>query len=110
MQGPGDKPRDIGLKAVREAREERQHRKHPRTTGATWLAALGFVGVVVLGAWQFRERSLDNQKAELLSKQRAVLTTVGAQWIPIRDSLEKVTLDGAASFKGDFIDPELRTW
>jgi hypothetical protein len=110
FESPGEKPRDIGLKAIREARIERRHTKVPRMSGATWLAALGFVGVVVVGAWQYRDRSLDNQKAELLAKQRAALTTVGAEWNPIRDALEKLTLDGASSFKGDFVDPEIARW
>jgi hypothetical protein len=105
-----DKPRDIGLKAIRAVRAERSRSKHGRITGRAWLFGIGVVLVVVGGAWQYRERSLDNQKEALLSKQRAALTTVGAEWIPLRDNLEKLTLEAAGPYKGDRIDPEAATW
>lgn len=109
--GPGDKPRDVGLKAVREARIERGASKAGRVSGMTWLFGVGTVFAVVVGAWLYRGRSLDAQKDEILSKQRAALTTVGAEWFPLRDKLEKVTVEAAGpSFKGDFVDPAAAAW
>jgi hypothetical protein len=58
----------------------------------------------------FRDRTLAAQKEELLSKQRAALTTVGAEWFPLRDKLEKLTLEAAGPYKGDFVDPEAPKW
>ncbi|MBX3219531.1 MAG: hypothetical protein KF795_03360 [Labilithrix sp.] len=109
-ESSSDKPRDIGLKAVRAARIERASSKHGRITGKAWLVALSAVVVVVGAAWLFRDRSLDNQKEDLLSKQRAALTTVGAEWFPIRDKIEKTTLEAAREFKGDYVDPEAASW
>ncbi len=105
-----DKPRDIGLKAIREARFERRASKHGRLTGKTWLIGLVAVGAAVGAAFVFRDRSLSNQKEELLSKQRAAVSTVGAEWNPIRDRIEQLTVDAAGPYKGDLIDPALASW
>jgi hypothetical protein len=110
-QSASDKPRDIGLKAIRDARVERGRSKHGRITGTAWLFAGLFVLSVVAVAWQYRERSLTGEKEELLSKQRAADSTVGAAWAPLRDALEKLTLDAAAgAYKGDLVAPEAASW
>jgi hypothetical protein len=108
--GSGDKPRDIGLKAIRDARIERAAVKHGRITGRAWLFGLGAVLSVVLAAVLFRDRSLAAAKEELLSKQRAAVTTVGAEWGPLEGRMEKTTLEAAGPYKGDFVDPELAGW
>ncbi len=109
-ESASEKPREIGLKAIREARHERARTKHGRISGKAWLVAIGTVITVIVAAWQFREGSLARQKDDLLSKQRAALTTVGAEWIPLRDKMEKMTLEAAGTYKGDLVDPEARTW
>lgn len=109
-QSSGDKPRDVGLKAIREARIDRVTKKHGRLSGKTWALALSSVLAVVIGAVLFRDRSLATQKEELLAKQRAALATVGAEWMPLRDKIEKTTLEAAGPYKGDFVDPEVATW
>lgn len=106
----GDKPRDIGLKAVRDARVQRGANKHGRITGRAWLVAIMAVLTVVAVAWQFRERSLSVQKEELLAKQRAALTTVGAAWNPLRSTLEQAAMDAAGRYEGDFFDLEVQQW
>ena len=109
-ESSSDKPRDIGLKAVCDARLQRSASKHGRVSGKPMLVALSAVLAVVVAAWMFRDRSLANQKEEVLSKQRAALTTVGAEWFPLRDKMEKTTLEAAGPYKGDFVDPEAATW
>ncbi|MBX3232686.1 MAG: hypothetical protein KIT84_44080 [Labilithrix sp.] len=109
--GPGDKPRDIGLKAIHDARIERGASKAGRVSGMTWLFGIGTVLVVVIGAWIYRDRSLDAMKEELFSKQRAATTTVGAEWYPLRERLEKLTIEAAApEYKGDHVDPAAAKW
>src|ERR1700743_3056849 len=107
---PGDKPRDVGLKAIREARIERSESKAGRVSGMTWLIGVGTVIAVAVGAWIYRDRSLDVQKEAILSKQRAALKRVGAGGIPLRDKLEQVTIDAAGNYKGDFVDPSFASW
>lgn len=109
--GPNDRARDIGLKAVRDIRVDRERSKHGRISGKAWLFGVGTVVAVVAGAIVFRDRSLEAQKEELLSKQRAAQTTLGAEWHPLRDTLEKLTLENArGEFRGDHVDPELAHW
>lgn len=70
---------------------------------------VALVGVVlVLVAYRFfSQRSLAEQKTELLAKQRAAVATVGAQWFPMRDKIEGIVLDSARSFPDDdFIAPD----
>jgi len=109
-ESSSDKPRDIGLKAIRDARLQRAGSRHGRVSGKAWLIGLSAVLSVVAVAWIFRDRSLANQKEEVLAKQRAALTTVGAEWFPLRDKMEKTTLEAAGPYKGDFVDPETATW
>jgi hypothetical protein len=106
----GDKPRDIGLRAIRDARVERGRSKHGRITGRTWLIAIVAVLSVVGLAWRFREGTLTGQKEELLAKQRAAVTTVGALWNPLKDLLEKQTMESAGAYKGDLVDLDVATW
>lgn len=80
-------------------------------TGPAWLAAGGAVLLTLVVAWLASNRSLSKQKEELLAQQRAAVTTVGAEWAPLRDKIEKLTLDAAADpYKGDFVDPEAAKW
>ena len=107
---PEDKVRDIGLKAIRDARLERTRSKTGRIGGKTMLSAILSVITIVAVAWMYRERSLGAQKEEVLSKQRAAIATVGAQWFPLRDRLEKLTLEAAGAYKGDAVDPGAAQW
>jgi hypothetical protein len=109
-ESSGDKPRDIGLKAIRAARIERAGSKHGRFSSKALLIGISVVLAVIVGAWLFRDRSLANQKEDLLAKQRAALTTVGAEWFPLREKMEKTTLEAAGPYKGDYIDPEAASW
>ncbi len=110
QENPGDRPRDIGLKAIHDARVERGVSKVGRVSGKAWLIGCGLAIAVVATAWIFRDSSLATSKEELLSKQRAAVTTVGAEWYPIRDRIEKLTLEAAGPYKGDYVDPEAAKW
>ena len=100
-----------GLKSIHTGRSDRTRGKYSRPTTSTWLVGvLGLVGVLV--AYRVVSgHKLDSAKDGLLSRQRAVAATVGKEWFPLRDKLERITLDDAKEFKGDFVDREaLRTW
>lgn len=98
--------RELGLKAVHSARAERKTSKYGRITGPVWLAAGGAVVVTLVASWLLSDRSLSTEKDEILAQQRAAVSTVGAEWAPLRDKLEKITLDAAAHFDGDKVDLE----
>lgn len=98
--------RELGLKAVHSARAERSKSKYGKISGPVWLVAGGAVVVTLILAWMLSDRTLSTEKEEILSQQRAAVSTVGAEWYPLRDKLETITLDAAARYEGDKIDFE----
>ena len=98
--------REIGLKAVHSARADRGKSKYGKIDGRVWLVAGAAVVVTLVVAWMLNDRALSTEKEEILSQQRAAVTTVGAEWYPLRDKLEKITLDAASRFEGDKVDVE----
>lgn len=105
-----EEKRQIGLKAVEQARSERQRSKHGRISGKVWLAGAAGIVLTVLVAYFASDRSLGKAKDELLAQQRAAVTTVGKEWEPLRDKIEKITLDAAKEYPGDVVDPEAQKW
>jgi hypothetical protein len=100
-----------GLGAIAQNRDD-------RSRGGRWTAQAGFVagGAVIAGliAHKFvSEHELNTGRQALLAKQRAVVATLGAEWLPLRDNLEGDVLRSAATPPGDYADgdvqPEART-
>jgi len=109
--GADDAPAPLGLKVVAEARAARGKKSDRKITGPTAMIAGGAVLVTVLVAWLYSGRSLSTAKGDLLAQQRAAVKTVGAEWYPMRDRLEKMALDAAVgSYAGDQLDPEAAKW
>ncbi len=102
--------RPIGLKAIRGAQEDRRRGKPARISGPVWLATGGAVLLAVLISWALSNRGLNKAKNELLAQQRAAVKTVGAEWAPLRDKLEAITVEAAGPYKGDLVTPEAATW
>jgi len=105
-----DRPKP-GLPAIYEGRAQRERGKYSRATPA--LAIAGVVGVaLVLTAYSVvSSRQLEADKTALLAGQRAVDATVGAEWRPLRDRLEKMTIEAAApAWMGDFVDSGASSW
>jgi hypothetical protein len=56
------------------------------------------------------EHELNTDRQALLAKQRAVVATLGAEWLPLRDAIEHDVLGAAATpYPGDAVEPEART-
>ncbi len=67
--------------------------------------------VAIVVAYRFVEaRQLGGAKEALLAKERAVRTTVGGAWFPVRDEVEQLVTRAAASTQPDFVDPALARW
>src|SRR5277367_898670 len=101
-----------GLGAIAQNRDDRA-----RGAGR-WTAQAGFVagGAVIAGliAHKFvSEHELNAGRQALLAKQRAVVATLGAEWLPLRDNLEGDVLRSAATPLGDYandvVEPEARS-
>src|SRR5580693_10224478 len=89
-----------GLGAIAQNRDDRA-----RGAGR-WTAQAGFVagGAVLAGlvAHKFvSEHELDAGRQALLAKQRAVVATLGAEWLPLRDALEADVLLATKPYEGD---------
>jgi hypothetical protein len=100
-----------GLKAIHEAREGRQTGgKYSRpSTGAYLFGLAALLGSLV--AYHYvSEYQLGADKRDILSQQRALKATIGAEWFPMRDEIEKYVLDAAGPYKGDFVDSEAVRW
>ena len=98
--------REIGLKAVQSARTERGKSKYGKIDGRVWLVAGAAVVLTLVVAYLLNSRTLNSEKDEILSQQRAAVATVGAEWYPLRDKLEKITTEAASRFDGDKVDLE----
>ena len=94
----------VGLKSIRDAKANRDRQSRVTPQHLLFLLLTGVTVTIVY--FYVAGRNLDAEKDKLLQKQRAVQATVGAEWGPLRDRIEKATLDAAATFRGDFIDSE----
>jgi hypothetical protein len=102
--------RKPGLQSIHQLRGDRERGRYSRATGSLAAAAGGALVAILVGYHFLSERALDESKAGLLAKQRAVSATLGAKWFPLRDKVEKLTTDAAAHFDGDHIDATAASW
>ncbi len=102
--------RERGLKAVHEMREQRVAGRFARPTEKMFLAMGVSLALILGGYWYFAGRKLNREKGDLLAKRNAVQVTIGAEWYPLRDRLERVVIDEAANLGPDFVDPSARAW
>ncbi len=101
-------PRGLGV--IAKARDDRA------SGAAKWTAQAGLVagGAVILALIAHKvvdEHELNTGRQALLAKQRAVVATVGAEWLPLRENLETDVLDAAREkeWPGDVVTPEARS-
>lgn len=98
--------RKPGLKAVYDGREQRIKGKFSRLTPRLGLWGISAALLVILVYGVFSKRSLDKEKNDLLAKQRAIESTLGLEWFPLRDKLEKLTVETARQWPGDWVDAD----
>jgi hypothetical protein len=92
-----------GLPSIARVREDRARRGGSWTAQAGLVAAAAVVAALVVHA-VVSHRELASGKQSLLAKQRAVVSTLGAEWFPLRDRLEGNVLAAAKDFAGDHVD------
>lgn len=109
--GPSSGKRERGLKSVHAMREQRIAGRFARPTEKMWLAA-GVALLAIVGAYGFfASRSLERKRTDLLAKRNAVVSTLGAEWYPLRDRLERlVVAEGAQTEAHDYVDPRAKAW
>jgi hypothetical protein len=99
-----------GLPAIHEGREKRLAGRFSHLTSRAWLVVgLGLIGS--LATYRLVSgREMSGRKASLLAKQRADDATIGKEWAPLRDRLEKFVTDRSGAFGGDKVEPEAKAW
>ncbi len=75
-----------------------------------WGAVVATLVTVLMGYQYVAARNLAISKDELLAKTRAVSSTVGGAWFPVRDGLEHIVIDAAGAPKPDVVDAVVTTW
>ncbi|MGH7294022.1 MAG: hypothetical protein ACRELB_03770 [Polyangiaceae bacterium] len=97
-----------GLPSIAKAREDRGSGRARWTTQAGLVALAAIVGGFVVHK-VVSTRELNQDRENLLSRQRAVEVTLGPEWYPLRDALEADVLAAAKDYEGDRVDDEART-
>jgi len=97
--------RNTGLKAVYDVRDARARGRYNRPSGAMWLVGGGAALASLVMYFFVSTRALSVQREKLLAKRRAVESTLGVRWSPLRDRVESWVLQkGALDYEGDFVD------
>jgi len=82
---PATRPKP-GLKAIYEGREQRKPGgKYGRPSTALYLFGVSAIIGSLFVYHYVSEYQLDSEKRELLAEQRAMKTTIGAEWFPLRE-------------------------
>jgi hypothetical protein len=99
-----------GLQAIHEGREKRLAGgfSHP-TTRAYVVIGVGLVASLLIYR-VVSGREIGSRKSALLAKQRADEGTIGQEWAPLKNRLEKFVTDRSGAFGEDKIEPEAKAW
>jgi hypothetical protein len=109
-QAPGAKgesepgpPRPRGLPAIAQARELRATRvRFPRTK--FWGYAGLILAITLILHWKYTQGENEHARQTLLAQQRTVKAELGPKWFPLRDKVERWTLELAKAPGSEVID------
>jgi hypothetical protein len=101
-----------GLPSLQQSKEDRARGKYSRGSPGVWLSIAASLIAIVVAYRYVEAHQLAGAKDALLSKERAVKSTVGAAWFPLRDGIEQRVLEAAVLPKdsGDHVDPSVNAW
>jgi hypothetical protein len=104
-----------GLAIIAQGRDGRA-RGETRWTAQAGLVAAGAIIAGLIAHKIVSEHELSAGRQALLAKQRAIVATLGSEWLPLRDNLEHDVLsaaagaDGKGEYAGDRVEPVARVW
>ena len=110
MPPPPKEKRKLGLPAVHEGREKRQKGSYSKPTGTIWLVIGGGLIASLLIYRYVAGGELERKRESLLGKQKATEVTLGAQWTPLRDRIEKWVVAQSGGYAGDSVSPDVKSW
>jgi hypothetical protein len=97
-------PRKRGLAAVEQHREARSKIRWP--PAKFWAYTALVLAVMGILHWKWSQGELESQRQQLMAKQRAVAAELGPRWLPLRDKIERWTVDLAKDNGPDLIDKD----
>lgn len=102
-------PRERGLPSVQKAREARGKIRWP--PAKFWGYTAIILAITGILQWKWSQGKVDSARQALLAKQRAVVATLGPKWDPLRERVERWTIDLASAPGAEVIDREaLKDW
>lgn len=102
-------PRERGLPSVHRAREARSKIRWP--PAKYW----GYAGIILALSfvfyWKWAQGRLESARQKLMARQRAVAVELGPRWNPLRDRVERWTLELAKDMGPEVVEHDvLRSW
>jgi len=74
-----------------------------------WIGIIMAVTAIVY--WKWTQGKVESERSELLARQRAVVTELGPRWFPMRDKIERWTLDLAKDPGTEVVEKDiLKGW
>lgn len=111
MPPPAADERPRGLPSLAQSKQDRTAGKvrYPSTKFWGWAAiVLAVTGIV---HWKRTQGEVESERAALLAKQRAVVSELGPRWLPLRDKIERWSLELAREPGGEIVDKNiLESW
>lgn len=102
-----DRPR--GLPAVKTARQARTKSRWPSPKVWAWIGLLMAVGGII--QWKWAQGRVESDRSALLANQRDLVAKLGPKWFPMRDKIERWTLDLAKDAGGEVVERDiLKAW
>lgn len=102
-------PRERGLPSISKAREARAKMRWPPVK--FWGYAAIVLAVSAILHWKWSQGQIESARQKLMARQRAVNVELGPRWFPLRERVERWTLELAQSAGSEIVDREaLKTW
>jgi hypothetical protein len=104
----GDEPspqRTRGLPAIEQARHLRATKiRFPRTK--FWAYAGLVLAITLILHWKYTQGENEHARQALLAQQRSVKAELGPRWFPLRDKVERWTLELAKEAGAEVVDKD----
>lgn len=108
---PSADERPRGLPSLAQSKQDRASGKvrYPSTKFWGWAAiVLAVTGIV---HWKRSQGEVESTRSTLLAKQRAVVTELGPRWFPLREKIERWSLELAKEPGGEVVEKNvLASW
>lgn len=108
---PSADERPRGLPALVQSKQDRGagRMRWPAPKVWAWIGLIMAVTVIV--QWKWAQGRLESERSGALAKQRAVVAELGPRWFPLRDRVERWTIELAKDPATDVVETEiLKGW